>query len=372
MEYYFVLLLVAAVSGGTLRVQPITTSYQYSPYVYHQHAPLQYISQVSTPAAGKPVVLGAPPAAYQYSPYIYQHAPAAVQVISQLPAAVEGKTVVVGAHPGVNVVAAAPIAAPVLASVKSSILTDEDKQSTTLVENAPAHPVVQVLNTPFYHILSAVQKPVEAEVQAVEPVVQKIANIEEPVATDVVHTPVAPAPFAPGYFAITPGSIHEAPLPVGPSGDGLSSSHHVNLADDIHTTLSRNRRSPHQVLISQAHHVPALTNIAPVHTIPYTYPQVYHTAAYPQAYHTASYPQVYHSAAYPFYNGAIDTPFLKTVPVKSVVAPVTGNQVVSQVVNTPVAAPGYVAITPGATHTAPLPVGPSGDSFYASHHVNLK
>merc|ERR1712080_225610 len=300
-EYYFVLLLVAAVSGGTLRVQPITTSYQYSPYVYHQNAPLQYISQVSTPAAGKPVVLGSQPAAYQYSPYIYHHAPAPVQVISQLPAAVEGKTVVVGAHPGVNVVAAAPIAAPVLASVKSSILTDEDKQSTTLVENAPAHPVVQVLNTPFYNFISAVEKPVEPQVQAVEPVIQKIANVEEPVAAAVVHTPVAPAPLTPGYVAITPGSLHEAPLPVGPSGDGFLASHHVNVPDNIHTTLSRNRRSPHQVLLS--HHVPALTNIAPVHTIPYAYPQVYH------------------SAAYPFYNGAINTPFLKTVPVKSVVAP---------------------------------------------------
>merc|ERR1712002_49775 len=33
-------------------------------------------------------------------------------------------------------------------------------------------------------------------------------------------------------------------------------------------------------------------------------------------------------------------------------------------------APGYVAETPGSLHTAPLPVGPSGDGFYASHHIN--
>jgi len=33
--------------------------------------------------------------------------------------------------------------------------------------------------------------------------------------------------------------------------------------------------------------------------------------------------------------------------------------------------PGYVAVNQGAVHTAPLPRGPSGDGFYASHHVNL-
>jgi len=33
-------------------------------------------------------------------------------------------------------------------------------------------------------------------------------------------------------------------------------------------------------------------------------------------------------------------------------------------------APGYVAETPGSLHTAPLPVGPSGEGFYASHHIN--
>merc|ERR1712055_948036 len=33
--------------------------------------------------------------------------------------------------------------------------------------------------------------------------------------------------------------------------------------------------------------------------------------------------------------------------------------------------PGYVAATHGAVHTAPLPLGPSNDGFFASHHINL-
>jgi len=49
---------------------------------------------------------------------------------------------------------------------------------------------------------------------------------------------------------------------------------------------------------------------------------------------------------------AVHTPVVKVV--KTVAAP----------------APGYVAETPGSLHTAPLPVGPSGDGFYASHHIN--
>merc|ERR1712002_453214 len=32
---------------------------------------------------------------------------------------------------------------------------------------------------------------------------------------------------------------------------------------------------------------------------------------------------------------------------------------------------GYVAATHGAVHTAPLPLGPSNDGFFASHHINL-
>jgi hypothetical protein len=48
-------------------------------------------------------------------------------------------------------------------------------------------------------------------------------------------------------------------------------------------------------------------------------------------------------------------PVVRTVPVVKTVA---------------VPAPGYVAETPGSLHTAPLPVGPSGDGFYASHHIN--
>lgn len=40
-----------------------------------------------------------------------------------------------------------------------------------------------------------------------------------------------------------------------------------------------------------------------------------------------------------------------------------------------VPAPGYVAQTRGSLHTAPLPVGPSGETpsgAYASHHINLQ
>jgi len=43
---------------------------------------------------------------------------------------------------------------------------------------------------------------------------------------------------------------------------------------------------------------------------------------------------------------------------------------VATVVAAPAIAPGYVAATRGSVHTAPLPVGPSGEHAYASHHIN--
>merc|ERR1712002_1121408 len=62
----------------------------------------------------------------------------------------------------------------------------------------------------------------------------------------------------------------------------------------------------------------------------------------------------HHGLGYP-YRGYAALPYLQpVVKTVAVAAP----------------APGYVAETPGSLHTAPLPVGPSGDGFYASHHIN--
>merc|ERR1712126_159868 len=63
-----------------------------------------------------------------------------------------------------------------------------------------------------------------------------------------------------------------------------------------------------------------------------------------------AYAAPYHPYTYPVVHAA---PVVKTYTAQAVV-------------------PGYVAKTPGATHTAPLPVGPAGESIgYASHHLNL-
>jgi len=337
MEYYFVLcfMLVASVTGESYRVKYVQPYQLIQPPIYHS-----------------------------YNPYIYQHAP--VQIVSKLPAVAEGKTAAVGAYPGVAVVSAA---APDVATVKSSILTGQPQQSTTLIENA--QPVVQVLNTPFYQFISGVQKPVEAKVKAggsvhlTTEVVEADTVVQDPLVSAVAaghSNSWVPAPLTPGYVAITPGATHQAALPVGPSGDGFFASHHINLPQDIQTKVSRKRRSAHYLAsinpgFQYAHRYPTYANYAPAHSIAYPYQHVYYTPA-------------------------IDTPSVKAAPTKTIVSPiisapfvsspVLANVLRSPVVQVPKIAPGYVAVNPGATHRAPLPIGPSGDGFYASHHVNLQ
>jgi hypothetical protein len=58
-------------------------------------------------------------------------------------------------------------------------------------------------------------------------------------------------------------------------------------------------------------------------------------------------------------NAAIQTPVVYSVPQQLTVAQETE------------LTKGYVAATHGSLHTAPLPEGPSGDGYFASHHINL-
>merc|ERR1719402_288935 len=56
-----------------------------------------------------------------------------------------------------------------------------------------------------------------------------VLPVYKPVVPVVKTVAVAAAP-APGYVAETPGSLHTAPLPIGPSGEGAYASHHINNA----------------------------------------------------------------------------------------------------------------------------------------------
>jgi len=138
---------------------------------------------------------------------------------------------------------------------------------------------------------------------AVVPVV--VETVQVPV-VKTVQVPVVQtsAQFTPGYVAATPGNVHTAPLPEGPSGDGLYASHHINLPGMITQEVIVAKAAVPEVVIAKA-----------------VVPQV-------------------------------------VVP-KAVVKTTTE------------ITPGYVAATHGTVHTAPLPEGPSGDGFYASHHINL-
>lgn len=81
----------------------------------------------------------------------------------------------------------------------------------------------------------------------------------------------------------------------------------------------------------------------------------FYSSPYLAGYRHAGYPGYY--SGYNHY-GYAAAPFRHVLPVVKTVA----------VAAAP--APGYVAETPGSLHTAPLPVGPSGEGFYASHHIN--
>jgi len=135
--------------------------------------------------------------------------------------------------------------------------------------------------------------------------VEVVETVQVPV-VKTVQVPVVQTSvqFTPGYVAATPGNVHTAPLPEGPSGDGLYASHHINLPDMIKQEVIVVKAAAPEVVLAKA--------VVPEIVVP-----------------------------------------------KAVVK------------TTAEITPGYVAATHGTVHTAPLPEGPSGDGFYASHHINL-
>jgi len=102
-------------------------------------------------------------------------------------------------------------------------------------------------------------------------------------------------------------------------------------------------------------------------------PQVYTTLnkqVVPQVYTTLNkqvVPQVY-SHVQPIHTPIIHTPIVQTPVQTPIVYSVPQQMTVAQQTEL---TKGYVAANHGSLHTAPLPEGPSGDGFFASHHINL-
>merc|ERR1711931_450808 len=91
---------------------------------------------------------------------------------------------------------------------------------TTDIVN-PVQKTVQIQTPTLY---TTINKPVVTPVQLVNQPIFK--TVQTPVVRTVVQTPVE---ITPGYVAATHGNVHTAPLPEGPSNDGLFASHHINL-----------------------------------------------------------------------------------------------------------------------------------------------
>merc|ERR1711887_418813 len=65
-------------------------------------------------------------------------------------------------------------------------------------------------------------------------VVPQVYSQVQPIVTPIVQTPVfktiqTQAELTEGYVAANHGAVHTAPMPEGPSNDGLFASHHINL-----------------------------------------------------------------------------------------------------------------------------------------------
>merc|ERR1711931_203642 len=111
--------------------------------------------------------------------------------------------------------------------------------NTPVVRTLTHTPIVQ---TPAFKTLETtdIVNPVQKTVQIQTPTLYTTINkpvqlVNQPlfktVQTPLVHTVVqAPVEITPGYVAATHGNVHTAPLPEGPSNDGLFASHHINLA----------------------------------------------------------------------------------------------------------------------------------------------
>jgi hypothetical protein len=95
---------------------------------------------------------------------------------------------------------------------------------TTDIVN-PVQKTVQIQTPTLYTTINKpVVTPLVTPVQLVNQPIFK--TVQTPVVRTVVQTPVE---ITPGYIAATHGNIHTAPLPEGPSNDGLFASHHINL-----------------------------------------------------------------------------------------------------------------------------------------------
>merc|ERR1712002_1073494 len=124
--------------------------------------------------------------------------------------------------------------------------------------------------------------------------------------------------------------------------------------------------------VHTTHHVPVEV------VAPQVVPQVYsvlNKQVVPQVYSTPVVSQKVVPQVYSIQNKEAVPQVYSTPVVSQQVVPqvysVVNKPVVQQayaVVQTPELTPGYVAATHGSLHTSPLPEGPAGDGYYASHH----
>merc|ERR1711931_79868 len=173
-----------------------------------------------------------------------------------------GTTLIHNAKTGVEVVAPKVLVTP---TFKTSDIQIVNPVQTPLIKafNPIQTPLIKALNPPVFRtlthtpvaqtpafktlettdIVNPVQKTVQIQTPTlyttinkpvVTPVVTPVQLVNQPifktVQTPVVRTVVqTPVEITPGYVAATHGNVHTAPLPEGPSNDGLFASHHINL-----------------------------------------------------------------------------------------------------------------------------------------------
>merc|ERR1712168_1676504 len=94
----------------------------------------------------------------------------------------------------------------------------------TLETTDIVNPVQKTFQIQTPTLYTTINKPVVTPVQLVNQPIFK--TVQTPVVRTVVQTPVE---ITPGYVAATHGNVHTAPLPEGPSNDGLFANHHINL-----------------------------------------------------------------------------------------------------------------------------------------------
>jgi len=180
-----------------------------------------------------------------------------------------GTTLINNAKTGVEVVAPKVLVTPtfktsdikIVNPVQTPLIKAFNPVQTPLIKafNPVQTPLIKALNTPVFRtlthtpvvqtpafktlettdIVNPVQKTVQIQTPTFyttinKPVVTPVQLLNQPifktVQTPLVHTVVqTPVEITPGYVAATHGSVHTAPLPEGPSNDGLFASHHINL-----------------------------------------------------------------------------------------------------------------------------------------------